>query len=124
MCKQITTTPINGNLFLVFVWALCLVLAPRIDANAQRISRSRTVAAAEESNRVKIAVLPFRNAFSRQSQDELASVLGDGIADSLTNSLKRVSSLDVINTERVLQVAARFPTSEINASDEDALRIA
>lgn len=124
MCRQITRTQINGSYFLMLLWVMCFVLAQSIDAKAQRVNRSRT-AAADETYKMKIAVLPFRNAFSRRpSQAELASILGDGIADSLTNSLKSVSGLDVINTERVLQVAARFPNSEINASDEDALRIA
>ena len=123
MSRQITRTAINSKLILIFVWVVCLLLIPCSVANAQRVKPSQPVASV--SQRIKIAILPFRNAFSRQSSpDDLASVLGDGIADSLTNSLKREAGLDVVNTEIVLRTATRFPADEIGASDENALRIA
>jgi TolB-like protein len=114
---------VTATRFTFAVW-LCLLLLLDAETQAQRVNRPRTVAV-PESNSVRIAVLPFRNAFARQStQDPDASVLGDGIADSLTNGLKSTSGLTVIDAEIVLRAAARFPEAEIDAKDEDALRVA
>src|SRR5262249_15712199 len=74
---------------------------------------------------LRIAVIPFRNSLARQtSGNEDAAVLGDGISGSLTNALKSVARIIVIDTDSVLKAAEQFPDKELAAKDDDAILIA
>jgi TolB-like protein len=109
----------------LFGLALCLLIPlPNVFAQARRAGRPSGGAAPPHTS-VRIAVLPFRNALARQSAESGdASVLGDGIADSLTNALKSVSGVSVIDSEVVLRAASLSEGAEVTVKDADALRVA
>ena len=108
----------------ILLWLCLLLPMPGSQALGQQ-PRRRPVAAPVAAAPVSLAVLPFRNAFARQSSgNDDVSILGDGLADSLTNALKSAQGLTVIDSEIVLRAAARFPGAEITAQDKDALELA
>src|SRR5688500_5560602 len=102
-----------------------LVLLVSLNVSAQNETRARKIETPLNS-KVKLVVLPFRNALVRQTSRDAEEVaaLGEGIADSLTNALKTMPTISVIDSEIVLRAAARFPGTEISVKDEDAIQVA
>jgi TolB-like protein len=117
------TTP--ARLVALTGLALLLLLQPlHVFTQVRSGSRPRGESTRQTRATVRVAVLPFRNSLARRSSEDDASVLGYGIADSLTNALKSVAGLSVIDSEVALKAAARFEGAEVEAKDDDALRVA
>jgi TolB-like protein len=102
-----------------------LVLLVNINVLAQNATRQRNVEATARST-VRLAVLPFRNALVHQTSGDAQEItsLGEGLADSVTNALKTLPGVTVIDSEIVLRAAARFPGTEVSVKDEDAMQVA
>ncbi len=120
---MLTQNSVGMKMLLVFSLTLSFGLGLR-SANAQRTSRERRARAGgatvnkaatrDNAAPVSVAVLPFSNS----PQDPETATLGTGIADSLTNALKSVSVLTVLDMDVIAEAAAQFSQ---NTNRDDAV---
>src|SRR5215213_1583162 len=99
----------RSRLFAITSLALLLMPPAPLRASPQaRRPRAQSAASAARAP-VRIAVLPFRDSLAHRSAGNAEpSLLGYGIADSLTNALKSVAGFSVIDSEVVLRTADRL----------------
>lgn len=119
-----TIPPFINRFTAAFLLALFLIMAVSDSAGAQFAGRSPHTTQNSAKEPIRVAVLPFRNALGRKADADDLSVLGDGIADSVSNALKSVAGLTVTDSELVQKGMANFPDSDIVSHDSDALRVA
>ncbi len=95
---------------LLFVFTLLAILAFSANTSAGK-GQARA-----QNTPARLAVFPFRNALEHRN-DGNGAVLGDAIADSLTNALKSVSKLSVTDSQTVVQAMATFPPGGVETED-------
>lgn len=113
---------------MLLVLSLCCSVISANTPQTQRPRRATTltpegqqaVPANARAALLSVAVLPARNVLN----DTETAALAAGVADSISNALKNLSALSVVDVDVVSKAAERFPQAGGTLGEADAIKLA